>query len=151
MEKLREGQSYTSKLPIAIYDTSSIILQIKDKVPIQKQVVELIGTHIPVLLDTTLRELRKLAVCREWRTRKAVELALSIAQRRFSIYRTGLKDKSISADEAILKVATRLSRENNKVFVVTCDLGLRRALEDRGLKVIFYREAKRRLTTSGEE
>jgi len=151
MEKLREAQQCTSKIPLVIYDTSSVLLQVLDKIPVQRQVTELIGVHVPVLLDVSIRELRKLAAHREWKTRRAANIALEISTRRFSIFRTGLEQENISADKVILKIAMVLRDRGYPVYVVTCDLELKRSLESRKVKVILFREAKRRLIISDEE
>ncbi len=131
-----------SRIPVVIYDTSSILLQAKEKIPVQRQVVELVGLHIPVVVAATLHELSKIGAYREWKTRRASLIALELIRKRFSVYRT--EPSAGSVDDVIVNVALSLSERGVPVYVATCDLGLRDALSSRGVKVLLFRESKRR-------
>ena len=137
-----------SSIPLVVYDTSVILLQFKEKIPVVDQVVQIVGVHIPLIVDLTIRELNQLIHTREWSTSRAAKLALSILKM-FSVYKTDRKFRS--ADEAIMYVASKLREQGLTVYVATCDQELKHKLERLNIPVITLRTSKRSLVIDWEE
>ena len=127
------------KLPLVIYDTSSILAIFKEKVDTLRQVYLTVGPHIPIILPNTIRELKELSTKRERATSRAAELSLRLIINKFSIISY---DENKPTDEAILDIARRLSERGYNIIVVTCDLELRKRLESAGVRVMYLRKSR---------
>ncbi|NPA23772.1 MAG: hypothetical protein GXO23_05725 [Crenarchaeota archaeon] len=126
------------RVPVVIYDTSILILMMREKVKIVDMIRDIVGTHVAAVPELTVRELEKLSRSRERRTRVAASLALEIVRKYMSI----LKCVERYCDECILSSCKRGLID----YVVTCDIGLKRRIEqDMSCKVLYYLESKRRI------
>ncbi len=127
-----------SKIPVVVYDTSILILMMREKVRVLDMVKNIVGTHIAAVPDLTLRELEKLSKARERKTRTAALLALEIVKRYMSVIKCSEK----YCDECIFSTCSRGIAD----YVVTCDIGLKRRIESCGTcKVLYYVESKRKI------
>ncbi|NPA70605.1 MAG: hypothetical protein GXO26_07325 [Crenarchaeota archaeon] len=127
-----------SKIPVVIYDTSILILMMREKVRVLDMVKNIVGTHIAAVPDLTLRELEKLSRSRERKTRIAASLALELAKKYMSV----MKCRENYCDECIFTACACGVAD----YVVTCDIGLKKRLESCGsCKILYYVESKRRI------
>ncbi|NPB00486.1 MAG: hypothetical protein GXO10_03830 [Crenarchaeota archaeon] len=127
-----------SKIPVVLYDTSILILMMRERVRVLDMVKNIVGTHIAAIPELTLRELEKLSRSRERKTRVAASLALELARKYMSVMRCNER----YCDECIFSACICGAAD----YVVTCDIGLKRKLEDRGrCRVLYYVESKRRI------
>ncbi len=126
------------KIPVVVYDTSILVLMVKEKVKVLDMVKHIVGTHIAAVPELTVRELMRLSGRRERKTRIAANLALEIIRRYMSI----LRCSENHCDDCIY----RACKEGSIDYVVTCDIGLKRRVEQHTrCKVLYYLESKRRI------
>ncbi len=138
MEQYREEQLSTSKIPLVVYDTSSLIAIFKEKIDTLTQVRYLVGPHVPVVPIPVLKELEILSKSKDRKTALAAKLCIQHIINKLSIARICT---DLRADDAVLCCADFL-RKNYKVFVVTCDLELRKRLIEHGIDVVYLRQGR---------
>ncbi len=116
-----------------IFDANFFFLPFQFKIDIFNEIESLIGRFEPIVLSTTLEELRKLSKTKSEKISRQALLALKLAK----------KCKVIKANrrsgENYDDVIVRLARKHNSV-VATNDSELRKKLREEGVPTIFLRQ-----------
>ncbi|OYT32100.1 MAG: nucleotide-binding protein [Thermofilum sp. ex4484_79] len=125
-----------------LFDTNFLLLPARYNLNIIEGIADLLNSpYEPVVLYSTIRELRKLAE-RGGKIGRFSRLALKICEKLVI-----LNDAEIEGDvdQKIVELATKLG-----LIVATNDVELRRKLREKGVSVIFFREKDRRLDIEGD-
>lgn len=116
-----------------ILDTNFLLLPFQFKVDIFAEIERLIGKFEPIVLSTTLNELKKLV---DLRSVKTSRLALSAME---LVKRCRIIEVDVRSEENYDDVILRIAKENNYI-VATNDKLLRRKLRRAGITTIFLRQ-----------
>lgn len=124
-------------IPLVIFDTSALLLMILERVRVLEQVYEILNSpYIPVVTTAVIREMEIiLKWSRRGKVRRCIDTILSLIHTSFTI-----ADINDDADESIKRFVERYGG-----IVVTCDLKLKKELEEKNIKVIYFRESSRRM------
>jgi len=116
-----------------IFDANFLFAQFQFKIDVFSEIESLIGRFEPIVLSTTLEELKKLSMKRLEKVRKQTMLALELAGR------CKLMEVELKPGESFDDVILRVAKENNCV-VATNDRRLRKRLRESGIPTIFVRQ-----------
>lgn len=116
-----------------ILDANFLLVPFQFKVDIFSEIEALIGGFEPIVLSTTMEELKRLSKSRSEKTRRNSLAALELAKK-CRIVDVELRPGE-SYDSAILRVA-----DEGKYIVATNDRKLRKRLRDKGITTIFLRQ-----------
>ncbi|MBS7641038.1 MAG: hypothetical protein QXN24_04250 [Candidatus Bathyarchaeia archaeon] len=116
-----------------ILDTNFLLLPLQFKIDIFAEIERLIGKFEPIVLSTTLNELKKLVGSRSV---KISRLALSAME---IVKKCRIIEVDVKPEENYDDVILRIAKENNYV-VATNDRLLRRKLRKAGITTIFLRQ-----------
>jgi rRNA-processing protein FCF1 len=116
-----------------IFDANFLFAQFQFKIDVFGEIESLIGHFEPMVLSTTLEEIKKLLMKKSGKIRRQAALALELT-RRCKLIEAELKPNE-SFDDVILRVA----KENNCI-VATNDRRLRKKLREIGIPTIFIRQ-----------
>jgi rRNA-processing protein FCF1 len=116
-----------------IFDVNFLFAQFQFKIDVFGEIESLIGHFEPMVLSTTLEEIKKLLMKKSGKIRRQAALALELT-RRCKLIEAELKPNE-SFDDVILRVA----KENNCI-VATNDRRLRKKLREIGIPTIFIRQ-----------
>ena len=124
-----------------ILDSNFLLVPFQFRLDIFEELNNLLGKAEPIILSTTMEELKKMAEKKTAKRRMQFSAALKLAER-CKILEVK-KQASESYDDAILRIASKL-----KIPVATNDAELRKRLRKAGLATIYLRQ-KARLTVEG--
>jgi len=124
-----------------ILDSNFLLVPFQFRLDIFEELNNLLGKAEPIILSTTMEELKKMAEKKTAKRRMQFSAALKLAER-CKILEVK-KQASESYDDAILRIASNL-----KIPVATNDAELRKRLRKAGLATIYLRQ-KARLTVEG--
>ncbi len=116
-----------------ILDANFLLVPFQFKVDIFSEIEALIGGFEPIVLSTTMEELKRLSKAKSEKTRRSFLAALELAKK-CRIVDVELRSGE-SYDDAILRVAGE-----GKYIVATNDSNLRKRLRDKGITTIFLRQ-----------
>ncbi|MEM1556223.1 MAG: 30S processome protein Utp24 [Candidatus Bathyarchaeia archaeon] len=116
-----------------ILDTNFLLLPFQFKIDILSEIEALIGRFEPIVLSTTVDELKKLSNSRSVKISKMASSALELI-RKFRVLEVNVKPGE-RYDEVLLRIA----KENNCI-VATNDRELRKKLRETGITTIFLRQ-----------
>ncbi len=124
-------------IPLVIFDTSALLLMILERVRVLEQVYEILNSpYIPIVTIAIIKEMEMIL---KWsgrgKVRRCINTVLNLIYTSFSI-----ADINDDADESIRKFVKKYGG-----IVVTCDLKLKRELEEKNVQVIYFRESSRRM------
>lgn len=119
-----------------ILDSNFLFIPFQFRIDVLKELENIIGRFEPIVLSTTVEELKDLARDKSEKTRKQALLALEIAERCVLV---GVeKDPTETYDDVILRKSKEWSCP-----VATNDKELRRRLRKEFIPVIYLRQRKR--------
>jgi rRNA-processing protein FCF1 len=124
-----------------ILDANFLLVPFQFKVDIFSEIEALVGGFEPIVLSTTIEELKKLSTVKSEKTRRNSLAALELVKK-CRIVDVELRPNE-SYDDIILRVANE-----GKYIVATNDSKLRKRLRDKGITTIFLRQ-KSRLEMNG--
>lgn len=116
-----------------ILDANFLLVPFQFKVDIFSEIEALIGGFEPIVLSTTVEELKKLSAVKSEKARRSFSAALELVKK-CRIVDVELRPGE-SYDDAILRVANE-----GKYIVATNDSRLRGRLRDKGITTIFLRQ-----------
>lgn len=116
-----------------IFDANFFFLPLQFKVDIFSEIEALIGRFEPIVLSTTLEELRKLSEAKSEKLSRQAISALKLAEK-CKIIKVDRRPGE-SYDDVILRLAKKYSSA-----VATNDGELRRKLREAGIPTIFLRQ-----------
>ncbi|MEM3745166.1 MAG: 30S processome protein Utp24 [Candidatus Bathyarchaeia archaeon] len=116
-----------------ILDANFLLLPIQFKIDIFSEIEGLIGHFEPIVLSTTVEELRRLAAKGSEKTRRQALLAMEIAKK------CKIIQVDVKPEEKCDDVLMRFAKEKNCI-VATNDRILRRKLRESGITTIFLRQ-----------
>lgn len=116
-----------------LFDANFFFLPLQFKIDIFDEIESLIGRFEPIVLSTTLEELKKLSKAKSGKTSKQALLALELA-RKCRIVEVNRRPCE-SYDDVILRMAKKCGGA-----VATNDGELRKKLREAGIPVIFLRQ-----------
>ncbi|MEM3955830.1 MAG: hypothetical protein QW424_03650 [Candidatus Bathyarchaeia archaeon] len=116
-----------------ILDTNFLLLPFQFKIDILSEIEALIGRFEPIVLSTTVDELKKLSNSRSVKISKMASSALELIKR-FRVLEVNVRPGE-RHDEVLLRIA----KENNYI-VATNDRELRKKLRETGITTIFLRQ-----------
>ncbi|MBS7606366.1 nucleotide-binding protein [Candidatus Bathyarchaeota archaeon] len=116
-----------------IFDANFLLVPFQFKIDIFDSIEALIGRFKPIVLSTTLEELKKLSMGKSEKTRRYALSALELAKKCKVI--NVKAELSESHDDVILRVA-----RDGQFIVATNDSKLRRRLREAGVTTIFLRQ-----------
>jgi len=124
-----------------ILDSNFLLVPLQFRVDIFEELNVLLGKAEPIVLSTTIEELKKLIEKSSIKERMQFSAALKLAER-CEILKVK-RDKSENYDDAIFRVAKEL-----KIPVATNDSELRKRLREAGIATVYLRQ-KARLEIDG--
>ena len=124
-----------------ILDSNFLLVPFQFRIDIFEELNNLLGKAEPIILSTTIEELKKMAEKSSTKKRMQFSAALKLAER-CEILEVE-KEASESYDDVILRVAREL-----KIPVGTNDMELRKRLRRAGIATIYLRQ-KSRLVIEG--
>jgi rRNA-processing protein FCF1 len=116
-----------------IFDANFLFAQFQFKIDVFDEIESLIGRFEPIVLSTTLEELKRLSMKRSEKVRRQAILALELAGR------CKLMEVELKPGERFDNVILRVAKENNCI-VATNDRRLRMRLREFGIPTIFVRQ-----------
>ena len=116
-----------------IFDTNFLFVPLQFKVDIFDELEGLIGKFEPIILSTTIEELKKIARRKSEKNRRNALAALELAKK-CKILKVE-REAGESYDDVILRIA-----KEGKYMVATNDSELRRRLRKAGITTIFLRQ-----------
>ncbi len=116
-----------------ILDANFLLVPFQFKVDIFSEIEALIGGFEPIVLSTTVDELKRLSAVKSEKTRRNFSAALELVKK-CRIVDVELRPGE-SYDDIILRVANE-----GKYIVATNDSRLRRRLRDKGITTVFLRQ-----------
>lgn len=116
-----------------IFDANFLLLPLQFKIDIFSEIEALIGHFEPIVLSTTLEELKKLSMRKSEKVRRQALLALEIAKK------CRIIEACVEPGENYDDVLLRTAKECNCI-VATNDRNLRRKLREARLATIFLRQ-----------
>ena len=116
-----------------IFDTNFLFVPLQFKVDIFDELEALIGKFEPIILSTTIEELKKIAREKSEKNRRNALAALELAKKCKILKVERGSDESY--DDVILRIA-----KEGKYMVATNDSELRRRLRKAGITTIFLRQ-----------
>jgi rRNA-processing protein FCF1 len=116
-----------------ILDANFLLVPFQFKVDVFSEIEALIGGFEPIVLSTTMEELKRLSKAKSEKIRRSSSAALELAKK-CRIVDVELRPGE-SYDDAILRVAGE-----GKYIVATNDSNLRKRLRDKGITTIFLRQ-----------
>ena len=125
-----------------ILDSNFLFVPLYFKIDVFEEIESLIGKFEPVVLSTTIEELKGIVEKGSEKMRRNVNLALNLA-RRCTILNVS-RGSYESNDDVIVRVA-----KDNGYAVATNDKNLRRKLRSKGVATIYVRE-RSKLELDGE-
>ncbi|RJS93878.1 DNA-binding protein [Candidatus Bathyarchaeota archaeon] len=124
-----------------ILDSNFLLVPLQFRVDIFEELNVLLGKAEPIVLSTTIEELKKLIEKSSIKERMQFSAALKLAER-CEILKVK-RDKSENYDDVIFRVAKEL-----KIPVATNDSELRKRLREAGIATVYLRQ-KARLEIDG--
>ena len=124
-----------------ILDSNFLLVPLQFRVDIFEELNVLLGKAEPIVLSTTIEELKKLIEKSSIKERMRFSAALKLAER-CEILKVK-RDKSENYDDVIFRVAKEL-----KIPVATNDSELRKRLREAGIATVYLRQ-KARLEIDG--
>ena len=124
-----------------ILDSNFLLVPLQFRVDIFEELNVLLGKAEPIVLSTTIEELKKIIEKSSIKERMQFSAALKLAER-CEILKVK-KDKSENYDDVIFRVAKEL-----KIPVATNDSELRKRLREVGIATVYLRQ-KARLEIDG--
>jgi len=119
-----------------ILDSNFLFIPFQFRIDVLRELEDLVGKSEPVILSTTLDELKKLVRRKSEKTRRQALLALKIAERCVMVHVE--KDPSETYDDAILRKAKEWACP-----VATNDVKLRKRLRKEAIPTIYLRQKKK--------
>ncbi len=119
-----------------ILDSNFLFIPLQFRIDVSKELENLVGKFEPIVLSTTMEELKTLTKEKPEKTRRQALLALKIAEKCTLI--TVEKDPVETYDDVILRKAKEWA-----CLVATNDRNLRKRLRKESIPTIYLRQRKR--------
>ena len=119
-----------------IFDANFLLLPFQFKIDIFSEIEALIGRFEPIVLSTTLEELKKLSARKSEKIRRQASSALELAKK-CRLMKVDMRPGE-SYDDILLRVAKKC-----EYMVATNDSELRKRLREEGIAVVFLRQRAR--------
>lgn len=116
-----------------ILDANFLFVPFKFKIDIFDELEALLGRFEPIILSTTIEELKKIAMGKSEKNRKNALAALKLAKK------CKILEAKIKTGEKYDDVILRIAKEGGYI-VATNDSKLRRRLREVGITTIFLRQ-----------
>lgn len=116
-----------------VFDANFLLTPFQLKVDIFGGIESLIGRFEPIILSTTIEELKRLSMRGSEKTRRYAQSALELAKRCKVIEVRA--EPGESYDDIIVRIA-----KEERLIVATNDSNLRRRLRESGVPTIFLRQ-----------
>lgn len=117
-----------------LLDTNALMLPVQFRIDIFSELERILGKYRPVVLRGTIDELERIGQG-GGENAVAARVGRSLAER---CHVEEQKEEQGDVDSAIVRFA-----ERNQCAVVTNDLGLKKTLQEKGIRVISMRKLKR--------
>lgn len=116
-----------------ILDANFLLLPFQFRIDIFSEIERLIGKFEPIVLSTTLDELKKLSSLRSTKVGRLARSAIEMTKK------CRIVNVDVKSGESYDDVLLRVAKENNYI-VATNDRRLKRRLREAGIATIFLRE-----------